>query len=200
MKKKSQALKWITIILAVILALGICGTVVSLVNYNDNKNNKVDDNYTTEVVATFDFGENLIREGTENLHSDGILADEPLEYVDGDYKLVLTDFEHVNKDAYDVVGNSCLYIGTGSEPGSFTFTVPSDITTVVIYVAGYQVYYTNVRVNMGDVQKVGTYSNRGEYTPIEIKVPSNRKITILTEPYGTRAMIDRIEFIGKVRV
>lgn len=34
--KKYQALKWATIILAVILALGICGAVVSLINHKDN--------------------------------------------------------------------------------------------------------------------------------------------------------------------
>lgn len=209
MYKKYQVYKWIAIILAVILVLGICGSVISLVKHKDKK---VDaDDYIIDVVATFEFGENKTQEdvdendvgvdGEENktLHSDGIAVTDSLEFVDGDYKLVLKDLSKVYSKAFDAVGNSCLKLGSATAPASFKFTVPSNVTSVVFYVAGYKDKLAKISLNLGNIKDVLTLSNEGEYTAIQIAVPSNRVITFCTATGGTRAMIDRIEFIGKVK-
>lgn len=194
--KKYQVFKWIAIVLAIILAVGICGSVISLVQHKDNS---VDKGYVTDVVATFNFGENRIQEGSDSLHSDGSAAKENLEFISGNHKLVLTDFSSVYVNAFDAMGNSCLKLGTATATASFKFTVSSDVTSVVVYVAGYKDNTAKISINLGNIQVIESLSNEGEYTAIQITVPSNREITFATATGGTRAMIDRIEFIGKVR-
>lgn len=156
------------------------------------------------VLATFDFGENKTQEDlapaadeTPTLHSDGTAVTEVLKFVDGNYKLTIENPEYLYKNAFDAKGNSCLKLGSANSMGSFSFTVPSNVSTVIVYVAAYKDKTTKVSANLGKIQDIDTLSNDGEYTAIEIKVPLNHKITIATATGGTRAMIDRIVFIGK---
>ena len=78
---------------------------------------------------------------------------------------------------------------------SRTFTVPADVTKVVIKVAKYKVNTTNVSVN-GTAYTVNTNSNDGAYTDIEIDTTTTKSITFTTVSGGVRAMVNSITFIG----
>lgn len=142
-----------------------------------------------ELVATFTLGEN----GSAS-HSDGSSASSYSETNNG-YTLTLSSMSNVYKNARDAKGNSCLKLGTGSAAGKFTFTVPENVTSVVIYVAQYKANTTKITVN-DTSYTITTASNNGEYTAIEIDTSTTKTVTLTTVSGGYRAMVNTIEFIG----
>jgi hypothetical protein len=98
--------------------------------------------------------------------------------------------------ARDAKGNSCLKLGTSKVTGSLTFTVPENVTEVVIYVAGYKAATsTDIKIN-GTSYNVSTTSNDGIYTAITIDTTTVKTVTFTTVTY--RCMINTIEFKGVV--
>ncbi|MBR2987036.1 MAG: hypothetical protein IKC63_03355, partial [Clostridia bacterium] len=93
-------------------------------------------------LATFEFGAN----GAAT-HKDGNDLGASKSYSANGYTLALTGMSKVFGPAYDSTGKSCLKLGTGKVVGSFTFTVPADVTTVVINVAQYKTNTTNITIN-----------------------------------------------------
>ena len=141
------------------------------------------------VLATFDFGAN-----GNAAHVDGNGLSDGATYTDGSYELKLTGISKVYGPAYDAKGNSCIKLGTSSLTGTFSFTVPQNVTSVVIYVAGYKAATsTNLTIN-GVSYNVKTLSNNGEYTALKIDTTTVKTVTFTTVTY--RAMINTIEFIG----
>ena len=63
--------------------------------------------------------------------------------------------------------------------GTLSFTVPEDVTSVVIYVAQYKDYTTKVNVN-GTEYTVATASNNGEYTAITIDTTTTKTVSLET--------------------
>ena len=59
-------------------------------------------------------------------------------YTANDYTLALTSLSSVYGPAYDAKGNSCIKLGTSKVVGSLSFTVPANVTSVVIYAAKYK--------------------------------------------------------------
>ena len=94
------------------------------------------------------------------------------------------------------MGNSCMKMGTSSAVGSFTVTVPDNVTEVVIYVAQYKANTTKISVNGGAAQTITTASNNGAYTAITIDTSVNKTFTFATVSGGVRCMIDTIVFNG----
>ena len=140
-------------------------------------------------LATFDFGAN----GSAS-HVDGSDLGTSKSYTEGDYTLALTSLSKVFGPAYDAKGNSCIKLGTSSKTGTFTFTVPENVTEVVIYVAGYKAATsTSITIN-GTSYSVKTASNNGEYTAITIDTTTTKTITFTTVTY--RCMINTIVFNG----
>lgn len=137
-------------------------------------------------VAVFTFGVN----GAKG-HVDGDSIDTGKTYTNGAYSLALTDCEKVYDGAYDLMGNSCLKLGTGSNVGSFKFVVPDAITKVTIYVAKYKAIETKVTIN-GTSHTIKTSSNDGKYTEIVIDTTSNKTITLSVDT--KRCMIDEIVY------
>ena len=142
-----------------------------------------------EVLATFDFGAN----GSAS-HVDGNDLGASKSYTVGTYTLKLTGMSKVYGPAYDAKGNSCLKFGTSKVVGTMTFTVPENVSKVIINVAGYKAATTtNIKVN-GTQYTVKTTSNNGEYTAIEIDTSSTKTITFTTVTY--RCMVNSIAFVG----
>ena len=140
-------------------------------------------------VATFDFGANGDAE-----HADGGALEESVTYEDNAYSLVLSNNAKVYTSR-DQQGNSCIKLGTSSVVGSFSFEVPEDVTEVIIYVAKYKTYETEVVIN-GSSTIINTSSNDGEYTPIKIDTTTTKTITFATASSSkARCMINTIEFI-----
>lgn len=141
------------------------------------------------VVATFNFGEN-----GDASHSDGSSAVDTYAEDDGDYKLNITGGENLYPKAFDAKGNSCLKLGTSKKACTFTFTVPANVTKVVIYVAGYKTNSAAITINGGEAQTISSQSNNGEYTQVEVDTSVTKTVTFATTSAGYRAMIDKIEF------
>ena len=145
------------------------------------------------VLARFELGANGSAE-----HKDGsdTTADATYTETVNGYTLNITGAEKMYNGAIDAQGNSCLKFGTSSVAGSMTFTVPENVTQVVIYVAGYKAKTSQISVNGGAAQTLTTSSNDGEYVAITIDTTTNKTITFSTVSGATRAMVNAIEFIG----
>ena len=96
----------------------------------------------SEDDATFDLGTN----GSAS-HYDGSEMKTAVSYTVGDYKLTITPATKTYSGARDAKGNSCLKLGTSSAVGKFSFTVPNDVTSVIIYAAKYKTNTTKINVN-----------------------------------------------------
>ena len=140
-------------------------------------------------LATFEFGAN----GSAS-HNDGSSKTSYNETNNG-YTLTLSSMTNVYTGARDAKGNSCIKLGASSKVGGFTFTVPENVTKVVIYVAQYKANTTKVTVN-GTTHTITSASNNGAYTSIEIDTTNTKTVSLTTVSGGYRAMINTIEFIG----
>lgn len=142
-------------------------------------------------AARFEFGA-YDASKTDESSQDGSSASSYTETV-GSYTLTLSSMVKVYKDSYDAKGNSCLKLGTSSASGSFSFTVPSDVTKVGILVAGYKAKTVGISINGGTAQTISTLSSNGEYTEVEVDTSTNKTVSFAT---GTnkRCKIDAIVF------
>ena len=142
---------------------------------------------TTETIV-FDFGAN-----GSAAHVDGNDLGSSKTYTSGAYTLNLTSLNKVYGPAYDAKGNSCIKLGTSSVVGSFSFTVPEDVTEVTIYVAKYKSNTTKITVN-GTAYTLTKNSNDGAYDAIVVDTTTTKTISFATVTGGVRAMINTIEF------
>ena len=142
-------------------------------------------------LAKFDFGAN-----GAGPHADGSEITGSKSYTENGYTLTLTNLTKVYAGAKDETGISCLKLGTSSAVATLTFTVPENVTSVVIYVAGYKAKTSKITVNGGTATTISTSSNDGAYTAITIDTTTTKTITISTVSGACRVMIDAIEFIG----
>ena len=142
---------------------------------------------TTKLVASFELGAN----GSAS-HSDGSSKSSYSE-TDGDYTLTLNNASNMYTSARDAKGNSCIKLGASSKTGGFSFTVASDVTKVVVYIAGYKANTVTVKVN-GTNYVVNQKSDNGEYLAIEIDTSTTKTVTLATTTTGYRAMVNTIEF------
>ena len=140
-------------------------------------------------------GKNIVFElgaNGEATHSDGTTATSYTETVSG-YTLNITGGTKFYTGAFDATGNSAIKMGTSSVAGSFSMTVPADVTKVIFKVAGYKAKTVTVSVN-GSSQAITTTSDNGAYTDVEVDTTSTKTITFTT---GTnyRCMIDSITYV-----
>ena len=139
-------------------------------------------------TITFDFGAN----GTAS-HNDGSDLSNNKAYTENGYTLTLTGVTKVYGSARDAKGNSCLKLGTSKLIGSFSFTVPDEVTEVVIYVAKYKANATTISVN-GTKYTLTKSSDNGEYDEIKVDTTVTKTVTFATVASTYRAMINTIEF------
>ena len=172
-----------------------CGNVVNA-TLPTIAHNYVDDGACSMcgAIAVFEFGEN-----GDASHNDGSSITEYTETVNG-YTLTLTGLTKVYGNARDVLGNSCLKLGTGSAIGSFTFAVPTNVTTVIIKATRYKSYdAATVNVN-GTNYPLTKTSDSGEYDEITVDTSTTKTVTFATTTDNDkRAMVNSIAFkLGEV--
>ena len=143
---------------------------------------------TEEVKITFELG----ADGTAT-HDDGDSATTYTETVDG-YTLDITGGTKMYTGAIDATGNGCIKLGTSSAVGGFTFTVPTDVTQVVICVAKYKDKTSKVNIN-GTDYTLTQNSNDGAYDEIEVDTSSSKTVNVTTVSGGVRAMVNSITFV-----
>ena len=148
----------------------------------------VEESVEAKALATFEFGAN-----GNAAHVDGSNLGTSKTYTDGNYELSLTAMSSVFGPAYDAKGNSCIKFGTSSKTGSLTFTVPDNVTSVILYVAKYKTNTTKITVN-GTNYTLSKNSDNGEYDVIEVDTSETKTVTFATVSGGYRAMMNTIEF------
>ncbi len=146
---------------------------------------------TTEEIV-FEFGEN----GTA-AHDDGTELKAVKSYEDetGSYTLTITSYSKLYIDAYDAKGNSALKFGSSSAAGNMTFTVPDEVTSIVIYAAKYKENTSKIVINGGAAQTLTNSSNDGQYDAIVVDTSTNKTVTITTASGGYRIMLDKIIYV-----
>ena len=137
-------------------------------------------------LATFDFG----AKGSA-VHKDGTEASSKT-YTEGSYSLALKNGTKFYPDSFDAKGNSCLKLGSGSSNGSFSFTVPDDVTSVAVYAAQYKSNPGTLTIN-GKQHTLTTASDKGEYEAYIVDTTTTKTVTVES---NKRAMIDKILFLG----
>jgi hypothetical protein len=194
---KNKSIKCLTLGVLATLSLGLfsCG---GQDNTQDVKNNNPQSqevvNSETSNKIVFEFGAN-----GEEKHWDGSELKEDYTETVGDYTLTLTNLSKVYSKAFDAKGNSCLKLGTSSKGASLTFTVPEDITSVVINIASYKKYTNVFSLNGGEQTEIAHMSDDGEYDAVTVDTSKNKTITLTTPDKSGdhtqgRAMINSIEF------
>jgi hypothetical protein len=194
---KNKSIKCLTLGVLATLSLGLfsCGGQDNTqdVKNNNHQSQEVVNSETSNKIV-FEFGAN-----GEEKHWDGSELKEDYTETVGDYTLTLTNLSKVYSKAFDAKGNSCLKLGTSKVGASLTFTVPSDITSVVINIAAYK-HFTNVfSLNGGEQTEIAHMSDDGEYDAVTVDTSSNKTITLTTPDKSGdftqgRAMINSIEF------
>ena len=141
------------------------------------------------VVATFELGAN----GSAS-HADGSIKTSYSE-TDGNYTLTFSGITNMYTGARDAKGNGCIKLGASSKAGGFSFTVPNDVTSVVIYAAKYKANATKLKVG-STTHTLTKNSNDGAYDAITVDTTSTKTVTLTTVSGGYRAMVNTIEFIA----
>jgi hypothetical protein len=126
-------------------------------------------------------------------HGDGSSKTSYSETVSG-YTLNITGGTNMYTGARDAKGNSCLKMGASSKAGSFSFTVPDDVTSVVIMVAKYKTNTSKITVN-GISYTLVNNSDNGAYDEIVVDTSTTKTITFKTVSGGYRCMVNSIIFI-----
>ena len=88
----------------------------------------------------------------------------------------------------------CLKFGTSKLTGNLQFTVPEEVTSVVIYVAKYKSDTTKVSINE-TTYTLTKNSNDGEYDILTIDTSSNKIVKIATVSGGIRCMLNQIDYV-----
>ena len=143
----------------------------------------------TRTEITFELGSN------KTSASESSSAKSSFSTSQDGYTLKFTSLTNVY-DAYDAKGDYCLKLGTGSKNGSFTFIVPDEVTSVIIYVSGRQTKATCVIANNVKTN-VNTKSGDAVYTAITIDTTTTKTVTFssTTGNGDRRAMVDSIVFV-----
>ena len=128
-------------------------------------------------------------------HTDGTEKTSYTETNDDyDYTLSITGGTKMYIDARDEKGNSCIKLGTSSVAGGFSFTVPSDVTSVAIYIAKYKEKTSKVTVN-GTAYTLTNSSNDGAYDEIIVDTTTIKTVSLTTVSGGYRAMVNTITYV-----
>ena len=174
-----------------------CEKVLEAVDHVDeNENGKCDLCKATLEAATenqeivFDLGE----KGTNTDHVDNNTAKTTYSETVGEYTLSITNGTNMYPGSFDPKANSCIKLGTSSKIGSFAFTVPDDVTSVVIYIAKYKANTAKINVN-GIEHTLTKNSNDGQYDKITVNTSAEKTVTLTTVSGGVRAMVNSIVFV-----
>lgn len=138
----------------------------------------------------FEFGDN----GSAT-HDDGSKISSGKNYTSGEYTLVISSCTNVYGDAYDAQGNSALKFGSSNSTGSMEFTVPDEVTSVIIYAAKYKAKTSYIVINSGTAQSLTGSSDDGQYDVITVDTSTTKTITVATGTSGKRMMIDKIVYV-----
>ena len=141
-----------------------------------------------DTTITFELGAN----GTAS-HKDGSAATTYSATVDG-YNLSITNGTKMYTGAIDAKGNSCIKFGTTSAAGSCQFTVPDDVTSVIIHIGKYKANTSKVSIN-GTTYTLSGASINGTYDAIEVDTTTNKTVEIATVSGGYRAMLNTIQYV-----
>lgn len=126
-------------------------------------------------------------------HKDGTGATTYTETV-GNYALNIVSGNKMYTGALDAKGNGCIKLGASGATGSFSFTVPNEVSSVVIYIAKYKDNTSKIAVG-GETYTLTGNSDDGQYDAIEVDTSVNKTVSLATVSGGVRAMVNTIEYV-----
>ena len=132
-----------------------------------------------------------LSEDGDKTHSDGSDLGSTYSKTVNGYTLNITDASGVYKDARDAAGNGCFKLGSGKATGSLSFTVPSEVSSVVINAAKYKSNTSTLVIN-GTSHSLTNNSDDGNYDAITVDTSSIKTVTVATTSSHKRAMINSI--------
>ena len=112
----------------------------------------------------------------------------------GAYTLSISSGVNMYPGARDAKGNGCIKVGSSKNTGSFSFTVPQDVTSVVFYVAKYKDSTSKITIN-GTAYTLTKNSNDGAYDEIAVDTSANKTVSFASATGGVRCMINTIAFV-----
>lgn len=171
--------KVLSLLLAVVMVIGLMPLSVITAGAAETK--------AVTKLATFELGAN----GSAT-HNDGKENSTYTETV-GSYTLSITGGTKMYTGAIDAMGNGCIKFGTSSVIGSCTFTVPDEVTEVIISAAKYKAKNTKIAVN-GTTYTLTGSSNDGAYEDIVVNTSTTKTVTFATVSGNTRTMVNSITF------
>lgn len=142
----------------------------------------------TEIV--FEFGD----DNNTGEHDDGSTISAPTSYTNGSYTLTLTSASKCYGGGHDLTGKSALKLGTSGAVGSFTFTVPDDVVSVIFNVAKYKTKASKISINGATTTLTKNFDD-GEYDAITIDTTTTKTLNFTTVSGGYRCMINSIIYI-----
>jgi len=145
---------------------------------------------TTSGKITFEFGENK-----EAGHVDSSSSISSYTETVAGYTISITGIDKFYAKCFDALGNSCIKIGSSKSTGSFSFTVPTDVSSVIIRIAQYKDNDTKISINGGDAIDIKTPSDSGSYTEITVDTSVDKTVTVASLTGGIRAMINSITYV-----
>ena len=172
--KKTSKLLILTLVLTMLMSLVVIFTVPAAA--------------ATETEIAFTMG----LDGAAT-HADGSSTSTYTETVNG-YTLSIKNGTQFYTGARDAKGNGCVKLGSSKNAGSFSFTVPNDVTKVIICAAKYKDNTSKYSVNGGSAVALTQNSTNGQYDEIIIDTSTTKTITFASASGGVRLMINTIKF------
>ena len=126
-------------------------------------------------------------------HKDGTGATTYTEKV-GNYALNIVSGNKMYTGALDAKGNGCIKLGASGATGSFSFTVPNEVSSVVIYIAKYKDNTSKIAVG-GETYTITGNSDDGQYDAIKVDTSVNKTVSLATVSGGVRAMVNTIQYV-----
>ena len=173
MKTLSKILS-VVLCLAMVLSFALVGTAES----------------TDELLATFNFPAS----DTTTSWKDGSDIGATKTYTDGSYSLVLTNCSKVYDNGNTSDGTGFLKFGTSSVIGTVTFTVPDNVTKVVLSMAGYKSKTSKYSINGGSAVTLTAKGDDNTWEDVTVDTSTTKTVTVASVSGATRLVISSVKF------
>ena len=152
------------------------------------------DEATNEVVQDGLLAQFTFPEGTTSAWVDGNAMNSGTEYTANGYTLTFTDCAKVYAGGNDPYNQGFIKFGTSSVVGSLTFTVPSDVNSVVLHLAKYKANTSKYSINGGTGVALTKNGNDGQWDEVTVDTSTNKTVTVATVSSGGRMVMYSVLF------
>ena len=117
-------------------------------------------------------------------------------YTNNGYTLKFENCTKVYKGGRDNNGKGFIKFGTSKLIGSLSFTVPEDVDSVVLHIAGYKANNAKYSINGGATETLTEQANSNKYREVTIDASSEKTVTVATVASNYRMVLYTVLFYG----